>query len=75
MYLMQPADDGGEMAGVGGDDDDDECGGGCDEGAFDMEEQMRMEIGHEEMPEGGAVRARGDSVYNVRNVSGVTYCM
>ena len=37
---------------VGGDDD--EGDGGCDDGAVDMEEQMRKEIGSEEMPEGGA---------------------
>ena len=44
------------------DDDDDDGGGGCDEGAVDMEEQMRKEICEEAMPEGGAgVPLRGKS--------------
>lgn len=38
---------------LGGDDDDD-CGAGCDDGALDLEEQMRQEIEEEQMPDGGA---------------------
>ena len=38
---------------LGGDEDDD-CPAGCDDGALDLEEQMRKEICEEAMPEGGA---------------------